>query len=172
MRAPPPALDWLLEFSLFFRLLVVSTKVGGIPEVLPPHMIRLAPVSASGLATTLANAVEEIRQQRIHWSEEGVLTRAVSLESWVDGGAQPAPRPRSQSPRARGIRSGIGLGCPRVQRTLPPAWPPASAFELAWQRHREIRQFYSWDDVARRTEVAYRAAMSRPRINAKEGAIV
>lgn len=83
-------------------------------------------------------------------------------------------RQRSASLSARDKKdstSRIGLGCPRIQRTLPPSWPPASAFELAWQRHREIRQFYTWDDVARRTEIAYHAAMSRPRMNAKEGAI-
>ncbi|KAH9280792.1 N-acetylglucosaminyl-phosphatidylinositol biosynthetic protein [Echinococcus granulosus] len=62
-------------------LLVVSTKVGGVPEVLPPHMIRLSPVSASGLASTLANAIEEIRQQRLQWSQEISLTRSVSVAS-------------------------------------------------------------------------------------------
>ncbi len=29
-------------------LLVVSTKVGGVPEVLPPHMLRLAEPKPSG----------------------------------------------------------------------------------------------------------------------------
>lgn len=53
-----------------FSLLVVSTRVGGVPEVLPEHMIRLAPVSASGLADTLAEAVEEMREQRIAWDHE------------------------------------------------------------------------------------------------------
>lgn len=62
------------------------------------------------------------------------------------------------------------MGCPRIQRTLPPSWPPASAVEIAWQRHREIRQFYTWHDVARRTEIAYQAAMSRPRITPLEAA--
>uniref|UniRef100_A0A0R3VTV4 GlcNAc-PI synthesis protein n=1 Tax=Taenia asiatica TaxID=60517 RepID=A0A0R3VTV4_TAEAS len=93
-------------------LLVVSTKVGGVPEVLPPHMIRLSPVSASGLASTLANAIEEIRQQRLQWSQETSSTRSVS-----------------------------------------------------------IRQFYTWNDVARRTEIAYHAAMSRPRITPKDAII-
>ena len=73
-----------LTIVFFSSLLVVSTKVGGIPEVLPPYMIRLAPVSASGLATTLANAVEEIRQQRVLWqSEDCKLTRSASVESNV-----------------------------------------------------------------------------------------
>ncbi len=38
---------------------MVSTKVGGVPEVLPPHMIRLAQPSASSVASTLADAVLE-----------------------------------------------------------------------------------------------------------------
>jgi len=34
----------------FFSLQVVSTSVGGVPEVLPPHLIRLAEPSAKGTA--------------------------------------------------------------------------------------------------------------------------
>lgn len=59
----------------------MSTKVGGVPEVLPPHMIRLAPASASELASTLANAIEEIRQQRLQWSQETSPIRSVSVSS-------------------------------------------------------------------------------------------
>ncbi|VDM27138.1 unnamed protein product [Hydatigera taeniaeformis] len=42
---------------------------------------------------------------------------------------------------------------------------------MAWQRHYQIRQFYTWNDVAQRTEVAYYAAMSRPRITAKDAIV-
>lgn len=59
----------------------MSTKVGGVPEVLPLHMMRLAPVSASGLASTLANAIEEIRQQRLQWSQETILPRSALVST-------------------------------------------------------------------------------------------
>ncbi|VDO09307.1 unnamed protein product [Rodentolepis nana] len=159
-------------------LLVVSTKVGGVPEVLPQHMMRLAPASASELASTLANAVEEIRQQRLQWSHETSLTRSVSQEALhnPDHLSQRAVSQYeiSEVTKVKQERventTGLSMGYPRIQRTLPPSWPPASAVEIAWQRHREIRQFYTWHDVARRTEIAYHAAMSRPRITPLEAA--
>nr|CDS28349.2 phosphatidylinositol phosphate 5 kinase type III [Hymenolepis microstoma] len=159
-------------------LLVVSTKVGGVPEVLPQHMMRLAPASASELASTLANAVEEIRQQRLQWSHETSLTRSVSQEA-LHNPEHLSQRAASQYEMSEVIKikretvensTGLRTGYPRIQRTLPPSWPPASAVEIAWQRHREIRQFYTWHDVARRTEIAYHAAMSRPRITPLEAA--
>lgn len=36
------------------RLQVVSTKVGGVPEVLPPDMIRMAQPNVSGKQTNCA----------------------------------------------------------------------------------------------------------------------
>ena len=38
-------------------LLVVSTKVGGVPEVLPPSMIKFAEPNPDALAETLADAI-------------------------------------------------------------------------------------------------------------------
>lgn len=49
---------------LILRLLVVSTCVGGIPEVLPAEFIRLAPTKASDLAVCLAEAIEEVIRAR------------------------------------------------------------------------------------------------------------
>jgi len=39
-------------------LQVVSTSVGGVPEVLPPHLIRLAEPSASALISALESAID------------------------------------------------------------------------------------------------------------------
>ena len=38
-------------------LLVVSTKVGGVPEVLPPPMIKFAKPDPDALAEVLADAI-------------------------------------------------------------------------------------------------------------------
>ena len=38
-------------------LLVVSTKVGGVPEVMPSHMIRYAPPDPKQLTRVLARAI-------------------------------------------------------------------------------------------------------------------
>jgi phosphatidylinositol N-acetylglucosaminyltransferase subunit A len=42
-------------------LLVVSTNVGGIPEVLPKDLIRLSTPSVEGLVSSLSKAIEDIR---------------------------------------------------------------------------------------------------------------
>ncbi|CDS36275.1 phosphatidylinositol [Echinococcus multilocularis] len=154
-------------------LLVVSTKVGGVPEVLPPHMIRLSPVSASGLASTLANAIEEIRQQRLKWSQEIPLTRSVSVASQRQSHRRSRSVSLEREKEREEIASGlsVSLGGPRIQLSQSSSWPPASVVEMAWQRHRQIRLCYTWDDVARRTEIAYHAAMSRPRITPKDAII-
>ncbi len=35
-------------FLLYFSLQVVSTRVGGVPEVLPPELLKLADPNVSG----------------------------------------------------------------------------------------------------------------------------
>ncbi|VDQ05633.1 unnamed protein product [Trichobilharzia regenti] len=37
--------------------MVISTAVGGLPEVLPEHFIRLAPAKASELASVVADSI-------------------------------------------------------------------------------------------------------------------
>lgn len=44
--------------------MVISTAVGGLPEVLPEHFIRLAPANASELATIVADSIIQVRRQR------------------------------------------------------------------------------------------------------------
>ncbi|VEL19453.1 unnamed protein product, partial [Protopolystoma xenopodis] len=51
-------------------LLVVSTSVGGIPEVLPADLIRLASVDVSSIAACLADAIDEIRARRALFSTD------------------------------------------------------------------------------------------------------
>ena len=41
-------------------LLVVSTKVGGVPEVLPPHMIVFAKPDADDLVSAISQGIETI----------------------------------------------------------------------------------------------------------------
>lgn len=43
---------------------MVSTAVGGVPEVLPKEFIRLAPARAPEMAVCIANAVTEVMQHR------------------------------------------------------------------------------------------------------------
>lgn len=77
-------------------LLVVSTKVGGVPEVLPPDMIKLAEPNAEDLIDKLTKSI---------------------------------PLAKDLSP---------------------------------WDLHENVKQMYSWDDVAERTEKVY-ARISKER---------
>lgn len=52
-RFAPPLLPLAYKFLILGQLhscglFVVSTNVGGVPEVLPPHMIQLTPPTAKG----------------------------------------------------------------------------------------------------------------------------
>lgn len=52
-------------------LLVVSTDVGGVPEVLPPHMAYLAKPDAKSIIKQLSKAVQDIRKINTeNWNSE------------------------------------------------------------------------------------------------------
>jgi len=77
-------------------LMVVSTNVGGVPEVLPPHMTRLAAPCVDAVVEALEDALQSL--------------------------------------------------------------PPPEAAECF---HEEVKQMYSWQDVAERTERVYREEVLR-----------
>ena len=39
----------MFAYTCYYRLQVVSTQVGGVPEVLPPDLIRLAEPTVTGI---------------------------------------------------------------------------------------------------------------------------
>eukprot|EP00033_Pygsuia_biforma_P001904 GCRY01002125.1.p1 GENE.GCRY01002125.1~~GCRY01002125.1.p1 ORF type:complete len:456 (+),score=92.97 GCRY01002125.1:135-1502(+) len=61
-------------------LFVVSTRVGGIPEVLPPHMRKLAEPVPEDLVAALAEAIAEVKDAPPHKIHEEVR----ELYSWDD----------------------------------------------------------------------------------------
>eukprot|EP00899_Mesostigma_viride_P026856 jgi/Mesvir1/7355/Mv19162-RA.1 len=61
-------------------LLVVSTAVGGVPEVLPAGMIELAPPSADGIVDAVARTLPRVGRVDPHWLHE----RVKELYSWGD----------------------------------------------------------------------------------------
>ncbi|KAL3320402.1 hypothetical protein Ciccas_000908 [Cichlidogyrus casuarinus] len=92
---------------------VVTTSVGGIREVLPPHMVHLSAVSASELASVLAQTIEEIKLQKTQRSKD------------------------------------------EQEKAL-------------WERHNEVKNFYSWPKVAERTEIVYESAIKCPTLSFNE----
>jgi phosphatidylinositol N-acetylglucosaminyltransferase subunit A len=62
-------------------LVVVSTDVGGIPEVLPPEFIRLAPPRAEELAVAVGLAIEENLAVNDPWLQHEIVKQTYS---WFD----------------------------------------------------------------------------------------
>ncbi|KAI8870841.1 GlcNAc transferase [Ramicandelaber brevisporus] len=83
-------------------LLVVTTKVGGIPEVLPHNMVNFAEPEKDDIERALAKTIGIAQERHKH----------PDLEPWT--------------------------------------------------MHNQVRQFYSWTDVAERTERVYRKVMNMP----------
>ena len=63
-------------------LYVVSTAVGGIPEVLPDHMISLAEPNSKALIRVLTDAIESLLNGQIDTSE--FHPQVASMYSWTD----------------------------------------------------------------------------------------
>lgn len=63
-------------------LLVVSTSVGGVPEVLPPHMARLAKPDRESITAALADALRDLRPEpEAAWNRHEETSR---MYSWQD----------------------------------------------------------------------------------------
>lgn len=63
-------------------LYVVSTAVGGIPEVLPDHMISLAPPDSTSLAQVLSKAIEDLQTGKIDTT--AFHSQVSDMYSWSD----------------------------------------------------------------------------------------
>ncbi|KAI8895850.1 hypothetical protein BC833DRAFT_599876 [Globomyces pollinis-pini] len=63
-------------------LLVVSTEVGGIPEVLPEHMIFLAQSNTDAIVQSIDRAIEKVKHGRINPFE--IHNQVANMYSWDD----------------------------------------------------------------------------------------
>ena len=63
-------------------LYVVSTAVGGIPEVLPDHMISLAEPDPQSLTTSLSQAIDSLKTGKINTVD--FHSQVASMYSWTD----------------------------------------------------------------------------------------
>lgn len=63
-------------------LLVVSTKVGGVPEVLPDEMLRLAIPDDKHLTKVLSEAISDVKEKRIDTSS--FHGKVAKMYSWHD----------------------------------------------------------------------------------------
>ena len=107
--------------------LVVATKVGGVPEVLPPDLLFLAEPDPRSLVEALAGAIKALNGARGEEKKE-VLSKS-----------------RSKAKGSRGKeKTQHGVPCSAQTNNLSPI-----------SIHERVRAMYSWDDVAERVEVVY-----------------
>jgi phosphatidylinositol glycan class A protein len=116
-------------------MLVVATAVGGIPEVLPPHIMRLASPDADALAAECVAAADECAARRL----EG------------------APSKAPVAPRGRAKRGGQAIVA-REDGVGSDGDDDDAEAQNAWRQHREVKAMYTWPDVAARVEAVYAKA--------------
>ncbi|KAF6775778.1 hypothetical protein AHF37_04747 [Paragonimus kellicotti] len=129
-------------------LLIVSTAVGGVPEVLPNEFIRLVPARASDLAKCVSEAIRVVLERRQSASHTGTVSAVLSdsqLGCCDDHGCSPGDNPVGTS-------------------FTPTANTCETAMQRAWRMHEWVRKAYSWPHVARRTEAVYYASLARERL--------
>lgn len=133
--------------------LVVTTAVGGVPEVLPPDMAILAAAPEPGaLLDALTQAIQRVSGHGHH-----------SASGAVSAGTAPKVANGSINEDASKVGSEAGERSAAGGTLLRPRCPPDP-----WDAHRRLREAYSWMDVARRTVRAYDDMASAPRLSLPE----
>ncbi|CAL8106313.1 unnamed protein product [Calicophoron daubneyi] len=127
-------------------LLVISTAVGGVPEVLPREFLRLAPTRASDLARCVAETVREFICERKRTEKPGFSS------------------PLKKRNPGNKVNSDVSDQIPPKDKDQFVSETPE---QRSWRMHEWVRQAYSWPLVARRTEQVYYAALSRERLTYK-----
>lgn len=116
-------------------LQVVSTRVGGIPEVLPSNLITLTDASIDALYVGLVTAIETIQRQR--------QAANASASNGLACDKQKLPINRSRMPKKKNESSveSAEVLCP-------------------YERNEIVRKLYNWNNITARTEKVYRRVMN------------
>ncbi|TNN07626.1 N-acetylglucosaminyl-phosphatidylinositol biosynthetic protein [Schistosoma japonicum] len=140
--------------ALSCGLMVISTAVGGLPEVLPEHFIRLSPPNASELASIVADSIILVRRQRE--SSKFKTHQAFFYDVTSDKLELSAP------PNPLCQFSLVADSSTHLDGT---EYICNSVTDHCWHMHKWIRTVYCWPLVAKRTEKVYFAAMSKPPVS-------
>ncbi|KAK4469226.1 hypothetical protein MN116_006800 [Schistosoma mekongi] len=143
--------------ALSCGLMVISTAVGGLPEVLPEHFIRLAPPNASELASIVADSIILVRRQRESSKFE---THQAFLDDVTPDKLELSAPP---NPLCRfSLVSGSSIHLDGTEYICN------SVTDHCWHMHKWIRTVYCWPLVAKRTENVYSAVMSKPPVSLQD----
>ncbi|CDI78323.1 phosphatidylinositolglycan class A protein, putative [Eimeria acervulina] len=118
-------------------LVVVSTDVGGIPEVLPPDMVRLASPNPAALTLKLEEAIQQVERGDV--DPHALHQRVLEMYSWEDVADRVEQVYFSalfDLPMSANLRKGISLS----NVPLPPHPPPLPTSQEAVQVLRALNR--------------------------------
>lgn len=125
-------------------LQVVSTRVGGIPEVLPPELIHLTDATVQSLYDGLMVAIQSLQNERNqHQQQEQQSNELITNQSSYQNGT--ANRSAFNEQTHRNVSSDP------VQSTRTVLCP--------YECNEILRRLYNWNDVTERTEHVYRRVL-------------
>eukprot|EP00392_Amoebophrya_sp_AT5.2_P009204 g9232.t1 len=141
-------------------LRIVSTNVGGIPETLPAHLMRLADPTADAMLTAMEAAYQEVAAEKKDHAGAEAAKKDV-------GGSSDGAEELEVVSGATGARASAAANNGDTSFPPPPSSQPDDAGEKGpsttysdvqqrqWRQHEEVRRIYSWEDVTTRTEEVY-----------------
>jgi phosphatidylinositol glycan class A protein len=158
-------------------LRVVSTDVGGVPEILPPHMIALAKPNAAALAHALADAIRDAAARPppdLHdevaalYSWEAVARQTATVYDGLHGRARPTAwrRVHTLVSHAGLVWAPIvlvAMAAMRLALCLGCLWHPASAIRHGQGHERERSRIeHAADGRAARTATCEQVPVPYP----------
>jgi len=144
---------------------VVATRVGGVPEVLPPSFVEFAEPEADSVAVALARAIEMViaREQEFQ-SRHSPAASALSshgARSNTSNHSQESVSAETSSQQAAVQELKSVDQVIDERQTVP---HPATAHEQqAYSRYEAVKRMYNWSDVAWRTNIVYDSVMLQAR---------
>lgn len=126
-------------------LQVVSTRVGGIPEVLPPDLIYLTDATVESLYNGLLVAIQSLQNERKPLKSNGFVENGITKHH------NGIVNKLHHSPNTEQINSKNDDLCgptPSIRKVLCP-----------YNCNEILRRLYNWNDVTERTECVYRRVL-------------
>lgn len=131
-------------------LQVVTTRVGGIPEVLPPELIFLTDATVESLCKGLMVAIQSLQNERKQLQPNGLAEKPSSFDFL----------PTNQNGTVNHFNQLHSKTEEQINNTNDSDEPASKRKVLCPYKCNEIlRKLYNWNDVTERTERVYRRVL-------------
>ncbi|PVV03378.1 hypothetical protein BB560_002143 [Smittium megazygosporum] len=142
-------------------LLVVSTKVGGIPEVLPEHMIEFAKPEEDDIVNSISKTIHKAMKRRKALSKSPI--NGTDIQKTELGESFYLNKSSSEtllSPKNSNFGKSNLIKKPNSINSCLKDKSLASPQTF----HGEVKKMYSWHNVAYRTEIVYYKIIDQPKL--------